>query len=425
MVQNLCFCMGSDLLSKGQSLYADQTLVSQDGTFELGFFSPGNSQSIYVGIWYKNPANRDERTTVWVANRQKPADKSVAASLEVSESGKLELMVSGLLIWSSENEAVTGVLLEAVLLNSGNFLLRESSNPSNIIWQSFDDPTDTWLPGAKLGYSKLTGKSLQNLTSWRNGEDPYPGLFSVVAEEQQFFLKWNMSERYQGSGQLHGGTFSLFPELGYTLSFSSDTNEEETYLSYSVLKQDVLSRLVIDSSGELKLLISPRVNYNWTEFFTLPRTKSEIYAFCGGFGIYDESASSSCRCFQGFDPLYSTNDNTPAGCKRKSQLQCENSAAIKAEKDGFQEISGVKWPDNSEPHPSQSRNWCKSECQSICSCSAFAYNNNTCYLWHGALLNAKLEHNNAPELNLKLSSSEIQEASSGLSLRHFINKLNL
>nr|GMC64290.1 S-receptor-like serine/threonine-protein kinase [Ipomoea batatas] len=77
----------------------------------------------------------------------------------------------------------TGFLLEVVLLNTGNLVLRERSNPPNIIWQSFDDPTDPWLPGAKLDYNKLTGKSLQKLTSWRNGEDPKPRLFSVMAEE--------------------------------------------------------------------------------------------------------------------------------------------------------------------------------------------------------------------------------------------------
>ncbi|XP_031119911.1 receptor-like serine/threonine-protein kinase SD1-8 [Ipomoea triloba] len=412
MVQNLlCFCMESNTLSKGESLSGDQTLVSEDGTFELGFFSPGNSPTIYLAIWYKNRVNQTQRTSVWVANRQKPADKSKGdPSLKISHSGKLRVLMNLEVIWSSENEAMdAGVLLEAVLLNTGNLVLRERSNPENIIWQSFDDPTDTWLPGAKLGYNKLTGKSLQKLTAWRNGEDPSPGLFSVVAEEQQLFLKWNMSKEYQESGQLHGGTFSHFPELGYTLSFSSDTNENQTYFSYSVHKQDVLSRLVIDSSGELKQFMSQRANYNWTEVFTLPRKKSEIYGLCGGFGIYDnESVSSPCRCFQGFEPLNSTNDNTPAGCKRKSQLQCE-----KPENYGFQEILDVKWPDSSETHLGQSRNWCKSECQSICSCSAFAYNDNTCYLWHGDLLNAKLEHKNAPELNLKLSSSKIQEASPG------------
>nr|GMC55943.1 receptor-like serine/threonine-protein kinase SD1-8 [Ipomoea batatas] len=319
--------MESNTLSKGESLSGDQTLVSEDGTFELGFFSPGNSPTTYLAIWYKNPTNQTQRTTVWVANRQKPADKSKGdSSLKISHSGKLQVLMNLEVIWSSENEAMdAGVLLEAVLLNTGNFVLRERSNPGNIIWQSFDDPTDTWLPGAKLGYNKFTGKSLQKLTCWRNGEDPRPGLFSVVAEEQQLFLKWNMSKEYQESGQLHGGTFSHFPELGYTLSFSSDTNENQTYFSYSVHhNQDVLSRLVIDSSGELKQFMSQRANYNWTEVFTLPRKKSEIYGLCGGFGIYDnESVSSPCRCFQGFDPLDSTNDNTPAGCKRKSQLQCE------------------------------------------------------------------------------------------------------
>uniref|UniRef100_A0A7N2MC20 Protein kinase domain-containing protein n=1 Tax=Quercus lobata TaxID=97700 RepID=A0A7N2MC20_QUELO len=52
---------------------------------------------------------------------------------------------------------------------------------SSIMWQSFDHPTDTWLPGAKFGYNKVTNDS-QILTSWRSCENPTPGLFSAELE---------------------------------------------------------------------------------------------------------------------------------------------------------------------------------------------------------------------------------------------------
>jgi hypothetical protein len=57
-------------------------------------------------------------------------------------------------------------LTEAVLLDDGNFVLRDRLNPSSIFWESFDHPTDTLLPSAKLGIDKVTRKA-QQLISWR------------------------------------------------------------------------------------------------------------------------------------------------------------------------------------------------------------------------------------------------------------------
>jgi len=98
-------------------------------------------------------------------------------------------------------------LTEVVLRDDGNFVLRDRSNPSTIFWESFDHPTDTWLPGAKLGIDKVTGKP-QQLILWKNKEDPAPGVFSFGLEpngSNQYFLEWNRSQIYwcYGNSQRH------------------------------------------------------------------------------------------------------------------------------------------------------------------------------------------------------------------------------
>ncbi|GLT64149.1 hypothetical protein SLA2020_366590 [Shorea laevis] len=45
-----CFSIARDTLSPGQSLSLRDTLLSQGGTFELGFFIPGTPLKIYLGI---------------------------------------------------------------------------------------------------------------------------------------------------------------------------------------------------------------------------------------------------------------------------------------------------------------------------------------------------------------------------------------
>ena len=65
----------NDSIRPFQSLGDGATLISKGGSFELGFFTPGNSNRRYVGIWYKNIA---VQTVVWVANRCNPINGSLA-----------------------------------------------------------------------------------------------------------------------------------------------------------------------------------------------------------------------------------------------------------------------------------------------------------------------------------------------------------
>jgi hypothetical protein len=61
-------------ISQSISLTDDgNTLVSKGGIYELGFFTPGNSNKRYLGIWYKNIPIQ---TVVWVANRINPINDS-------------------------------------------------------------------------------------------------------------------------------------------------------------------------------------------------------------------------------------------------------------------------------------------------------------------------------------------------------------
>ncbi|CAB4289214.1 unnamed protein product [Prunus armeniaca] len=68
----------------------------------------------------------------------------------------------------------------AMLLDNGNFVITDAFNSSVVIWQSFDHPTDTWLPGGKLGHNRLTKEKL-SLTPLRNPQNPAPGLFPIWA----------------------------------------------------------------------------------------------------------------------------------------------------------------------------------------------------------------------------------------------------
>ncbi|KAF5178880.1 G-type lectin S-receptor-like serine/threonine-protein kinase [Thalictrum thalictroides] len=190
-------CFAADTISSGQSLNYSQTLISKGGKFELGFFKPGTSLNYYIGIWYKNISIQ---TVVWVANRDTPLADPSSSELKLLEYGNLVLLnESKIVIWSTDLMSKANVSSEAVLGDDGNLVLRTRVTPSDVVWQSFDYPTDTFLPGAKIGYDRITNKQ-QSLTSWKNSNDPAKGLYSLKLDPDgnQFFIESNQNRCLNG-----------------------------------------------------------------------------------------------------------------------------------------------------------------------------------------------------------------------------------
>ncbi|KAK6157119.1 hypothetical protein DH2020_011367 [Rehmannia glutinosa] len=165
------FSQAQDTLNTTQVITDGETLISSGGSFELGFFSPGNnSNNRYVGIWYRKIT---AFTVVWVANRDNPLTNTSGAVLKVTRPGILAL-VNGTndIIWSSNTSRVAQSPV-AQLLDSGNLVLKQE-NDENYLWQSFDYPTDTLLPGMRFGRNFVTGHE-NYLSSWKSSEDPGDG----------------------------------------------------------------------------------------------------------------------------------------------------------------------------------------------------------------------------------------------------------
>ncbi|CAL2249472.1 unnamed protein product [Prunus armeniaca] len=204
--------MASHVISAGQSLSGNQTITSPSGIFELGFFTPGNSQNYYIGIWYKK---LPPKTVVWVANRNQPVSDTSSSTLQLFQNGNLTLLVqSKTEIWSTHSMSTVSHSTVAMLLDNGNFVITYAFNSSVVIWQSFDHPTNTWLPGGKLGHNRLTKEKL-SLTPWRNPQNPAPGLFPIWAvsyyklQQQQPSPNRDSSDPHEVVRSIHVGLSSV------------------------------------------------------------------------------------------------------------------------------------------------------------------------------------------------------------------------
>ncbi|KAJ1700773.1 hypothetical protein LUZ63_000552 [Rhynchospora breviuscula] len=164
----------TDTITSNSSLSGtSQKLTSAQGKFALGFYQPTNSSYWYIAIWYNTIS---VRTPVFIANRNAPVTDPATSQLTIGTDGNMVLINgSKTEVWSTN---VTGInpsnKTQAVLDDNGNLVLSYVSNTSNVLWQSIDNPTDTWLPGGKLGLNKTTGMS-QRLISWKSSADPAEG----------------------------------------------------------------------------------------------------------------------------------------------------------------------------------------------------------------------------------------------------------
>nr|WAU86897.1 birch protein [Betula platyphylla] len=408
-----------DALSAGQPLSASITIQSEGGKFVLGFFRPGASSKIYLGIWYNN--NLGVKEIVWVANREKPLSDASSSRLELSKDGNLVLLEdsSNIPFWSTDLTHPLSNSTEAVLRDDGNFVLRNSSNPNTIFWESFDHPTDTWLPGAKLGIDKLTGQSKQ-LISWKNSEDPAPGMFSFrLAPDgsKQYILEWNRSQSYWSTGIWNEKYFSLAPDMlmNYITNPSFVSNENESYFTYSIQNSSSRFRFVIMPSGQLQQLSWSEKSWAWTLFWSRPVNISDVYGLCGAFGVNYENFTNPCVCLNGFKPssIEETSlSDWSGGCVRKSPLQCMNTTNANGKKDWFMKIPIVRLPDNSKAYSAVDAMNCEAACMNNCSCRAYAYTSSGCMVWEEDLLNLQNFSNGGEteqNIHLRLAADEIRQ----------------
>ncbi|KAL5147545.1 Receptor-like serine/threonine-protein kinase SD1-8 [Glycine soja] len=343
----------TDTLTQFQPLSDGTTLVSKEGTFELGFFSPGSSTNRYLGIWFKNIP-------------------------------------------------------------------------------SFDYPTDTLLPGMKIGWEVATGLNREvttslnrYLTSWNNWEDPSSGHFAygVARSNIPEMQIWNGSSVFYRSGPWSGFRFSATPTLKrrslVNINFV-DTTEESYYQLFPRNRSLVIRTVVNQTVFALQRFIWDEVTQNWKLDLLIPRDDFCGYNQCGSFGFCTEKDNSSvCECLRGFEPQSPQNrgakNSTHQGCVQSSKSWMCREKNI----DGFVKMSNMKVADTNTSWMNRSMTIeeCKEKCWENCSCTAYANSDITesgsgfsgCILWFSDLLDLRQFPDGGQDLYVRVDISQIDK----------------
>ncbi|KAI9075605.1 hypothetical protein K1719_042405 [Acacia pycnantha] len=412
----LCFIeslTSQDTITQGNFIRDGETLVSSNGVFELGFFSPGSSNLRYLGIWYR----KSPSTVFWVANRNTSINNDNGKGLlRLNNQGVLLLLdAKNNTMWSSDNSSpstrIKAYNTFAQLLDSGNLVVKNDALDQ--LWQSFDYPCDTLMPGMKLGWDQETGLD-RFLSSWKSSDDPGRGDYAIkIARRgypQIFQLKGSMVMVRGGSW--NGFSFTTFANhfAEHVINPEFVVNEKQVYYKFDLINNSVFSRYVMSSSG-----IGERFDWviqtsSWQVTSTGAPDTCANYAFCGANSICNISNNPFCECLRGYEPKNFKEWNVSdwnSGCTRRVSLDCGGG-------DGFKQYTSIKLPDTSSSWYNTTMNLeeCKKTCLQNCSCAAYSNldirgEGSGCLIWFDQLLDMRQFPAGGQDLYVRVPASEL------------------
>ncbi|KAK3424233.1 hypothetical protein EUGRSUZ_F01035 [Eucalyptus grandis] len=402
--------IASDTLSPGQSIKNGERLVSSGQSFELGFFTPENSQYRYLGIWYKFSPEK----VVWVANRNNPLSDLNCVLTFNDERNLVVLNRSKSIIWSSNSSRVLRNPV-AQLLDSGNLVVSDnmSSHSGEWSWQSFDYPTDTLLAGMRMGWNLKSGFEWR-LTSWKSTDDPSCGEYTIginVNGLPQIEMLRRGSTKTLRTGPFNGFGFPGDPSTKSTLFKPWFVyNETYVYLEFESSRYDIFTILTLNQSGLAQRLLRKRESSTWEVMTSSPHDPCDHYGRCGANAFCKRNEEPKCQCLQGFVPKSPEEwqlFNSTSGCIRKAQLNC-------SQKQGFLKLSMLTLPDLIDfwINKNMSLEECKVECLENCSCTAYANSDargggSGCLMWFSDLIDIREFEQDVQNIFIKLSASEL------------------
>ncbi|XP_058005479.1 G-type lectin S-receptor-like serine/threonine-protein kinase LECRK3 [Hevea brasiliensis] len=342
--------------------------LSPPGLYAFGFYQQGSGYAIGVFI-----VGIPHKTVVWTANRDDPPVHN--ATLLFSNTG--EFIVLAL------NQAMPTPVISpsqspssASLFDSGNFVLYNSDR--DIIWQSFDHPTDTLLPTQRL-------EANSQLFSAVSQTNHSTGNFRLAMQEDGNLVRYatttttvTVQDAYWATGtdgQGNNVTLNLDDDGHlYLLNVTGNIIVNLTDGGYPI--EETIYIMRIDFDGIFRLYsYSLTQNGNWSVLWSSTNNKCDPKGECG-FNSYCvlNDQERQCRCLPGFARVDQNNWNV--GCERNfSSRSCKDDHGDIR----IQELTNTVWDDNPYSVLSLSiKEDCERACLEDCECVAAFFKHGQC-----------------------------------------------
>ncbi|KAK9949928.1 hypothetical protein M0R45_005437 [Rubus argutus] len=346
---------------------------SASGLFEFGFYQQGSGFA--VGIWL---VGEDRNTTVWTANRDDPPlvpspDNTV----------QLQLRNDGKLVLTSEQghekhiiaSATNGSVSSASMLDSGNFVLYNEKH--EVIWESFNHPTDTILGGQTLpvGGQLISSLSDDDHSTGRfhlnMQADGNLAMYSAKTENSDIDAYWNPYTAQNMKLYLNAtnGVLTLINTTSLEVYdvINGDGDDD-------LANNPTVYRVTVGVNGVLRVY-SHKMGANGTLqapiiMWSKPEDPCDVRGVCGLNSYCTLSDNQpDCLCLPGSD--YADLNRRTMGCLRNySQPQC---AAGGKENTSFYDIftmENLAWVDTPDFQAKMTMEQCNRSCLEDCNCGA-------------------------------------------------------
>ncbi|KAF8395999.1 hypothetical protein HHK36_017610 [Tetracentron sinense] len=291
--------------------------VSENGVFAFGFLDDylKDDGGFVVGVRY-NLGSKSANVPVWTLGGGVRVSEN--STFRLSMDGRLVLFdnTNGLVVWSSNT---TSLGIQTVsLLNNGNLVLMGIGN--KLLWESFNNPTNTLLPGQSLHFPQgLRAPSTSSISSYYNLLIRRSGDLALVWENNVTYWSSHLASsvvvkeaRFESNGVI-----GLFDATGNTVWFKSSKDFKDPSV--------VLRHFRVDSDGNLRIYSWDNVLHAWKVGWQAVENQCDVFGSCGLYSICGyNSTGPICEClFQ--DSLNSEAglpgmDSGTYGCKKMVDL---------------------------------------------------------------------------------------------------------
>ncbi|KAK2411652.1 G-type lectin S-receptor serine/threonine-protein kinase LECRK1 [Trifolium repens] len=417
----------SSIIGLGSLLYptgGNTSWPSSSGHFSFGFYPQGSDFA--VGIWLVSPSE-NTTTVVWTANRDAPP---------VTSKSILNLTDQGLLLQNRKGDLHRDIdsrdsdsksVYMASMLDSGNFVLYDEH--SNVIWQSFDYPTDTIIGGQNLteGDYLVSSMSKSDHSSGRFylGVQNY-GNIVVAYPFYSFRRDGDAYLNQQGFLCSSGGERDISYNSYYRLCFNNinrpgnKSHNNTTSIYRATLGVDGNLRLYEHQFHFVQGNNSSRVVMLWQAL----NDTCLVKGFCGlnSYCSSNITGDAVCECYPGFIPSKTkSRPNMPMDCAQMlSKDDCESSEN-RTSLFNFTNFKNMSWGDI--PYyviPVLKMETCEKVCQEDCVCGGAIYTNGICNKYRLPLIYGRVQNDSST-----MSVALLKIPSSTISMIVVDNKRNL
>ncbi|MCD7449038.1 hypothetical protein HAX54_048475 [Datura stramonium] len=346
-------------------------IVSPENTFTCGFYPLGSTNAYYLGIWFTN--SRD-KTVVWNAKQDRPVNRQ-GSKLTLRKNGALVLTdVDDTIVWQTNTTSFD--IARAEVLETGNLVLK---NPQgDILWQSFDLPTDTLLP------HQIFTKNHRLVPPLRKGSLS-PGYFSLYFDSdnvlRMIYDGPQVSSKYWPSPDITdvytiGRTTQNSSRLAYFDRVGRFFSSDGLQFNVSDTGFGILRRMTIDTDGNLRIYSLDNSTGLWKISWQAVAQACIVHGICGRFSICTYTTEPKCTCPPGYQMFHPS--DWSRGCRPTFSSKSLESKHVK-----FVEIPNVDyWGFDLNATGPLSLKSCRALCLDDSRCRAFVYRRNgegSCY----------------------------------------------